>query len=131
MTTAGGWLQLNRLADSLREVSRVTSLHAWAVVEILQDLLQSMSELPRNIHHVLQLLRELLVQLGLEVREELTLLTPIKGGGKTGKLTRDLAKITRTEHPDRRAALIQLIDARLERVERWRSGRHQRDASSA
>ena len=128
----GGWLQLNRVADSLREVSRISPLHAWTAAEILQDLLGSMSELPRDAHHILQLLRELLVGLGLDLREELRkLLTATKGGGKTGKLTRDLAKLARTEHPDRNTALLRLVDARLERAERWWNAFPERDSSTA
>lgn len=128
----GGWLQLNRVADSLREISRISPLHAWTAAEILQDLLGSMSELPRDAHHILQLLRELLVGLGLDLREGLrTLLTRTKGGGKTGKLTRDLVKLAKTKHPDRQTALLQLVDARLERSERWRNAFPDRESPSA
>jgi hypothetical protein len=117
----GGWLQLNRLADSLRDVSRISPLHAWTVTEILQDLLESMNELPRDAHHILQLLRELLIQLGLEVRGELKpLLAPIKGSSKTAKLTRELSQLTDSAQPtQRRAGLLHLVDARLERAKRW------------
>jgi len=100
--------------------------------EILQDLLGSMTELPRDAHHTLQLLRELLVGLGLNIREELrALLTKTKGGGKTGKLTRDLAKLAKTEHSDRQTALLQLVDARLERAERWWNAFPDRESPSA
>jgi hypothetical protein len=117
----GGWLQLNRLGESLREVSRISSLHAWTVAELLQDQIKSLNELPRDSHHVLQLLRELLVQLGLAVRDELQpLLSSFKGSGKTAKLAREVSQLVNSEHhTERQAALLQMLDARLDRAERW------------
>jgi len=119
----GGWLRLNRLADALREVSRASSLHAWTVAEVLQDLLASLEALPRDAHHVLQLLRELLVQLGLEARPELRAsLQSQKGTGKTAKLARQLAKLAPTESAEARTAALELLDARIARANRWSKG---------
>ena len=119
----GGWLRLNRLADALREVSRVSPLHAWTVADVLQDLLVSQEGLPRDGHHVLQLLREVLVQLGLEIRPELRSdLELQKGTGKTAKLARQLATLRRTERSEQYTALLQLLDARIARANRWSKG---------
>lgn len=115
-----GWLKLNRLTAVLREVSRVSSLHAWTMAEMLQDLVSAYSELPADVHHVLQLLRELLVQLGLGIRSQLrTKLTSSKGTGKTAKLAKQLAVLEETASGEQHTALLQLLDARIQRAERW------------
>lgn len=116
----GGWLRLNRIADALREVSRISPLHAWTASEVLQDFLASQTVLPRDAHHILQLLRELLVQLGLAARPELrTVLAAKQGSDKTSKLARQITALEKTDCGDRRNAELQLLDARLERAKRW------------
>lgn len=115
-----GWLYLNRVAETLREVSRVSPLHAWTVAEILEDFLESQGELPGDAHHLLQLLRELLVQLGRELRPALrTRFASEAAGGKTLKLLRELAKLAATPRPEPAEALRQLQEARQARAERW------------
>lgn len=114
------WLKLNRLTAVLREVSRVSPLHTWTIAEMLQDLVAAYSELPADAHHVLQLLRELLVELGLGIRPELRpKLEPCTGSGKTAKLARQLSALANTDNPAQHAALLQLLDAQIQRADRW------------
>ncbi len=115
-----GWLRLNRLTAVLREASRVSPLHAWTIAEMLQDLVAAYAELPADAHYVLQLLRELLVELGLRIRPELrSKLETNSGSGKTAKLARQLAALTDTKNPAQQTALLQLLNARIQRANRW------------
>ena len=52
---SGGWLKLTRLADSLREVARTSVLAERIVAEILDRLIASWAELPRDGHAILAL----------------------------------------------------------------------------
>ena len=52
---SGGWLTLTRLADSLREVTRTSILAERIVAEILDRLIASWPELPRDGHAILAL----------------------------------------------------------------------------
>ena len=86
----------------------------------MQELLASYATLPRDAHHVIQLLRELLVQLGLEARAELKAkLASQSGSDKTAKLARQLAALSKTDSAERRAAVLQMLDVRLARAQRW------------
>jgi hypothetical protein len=120
--SGNGWLKLNRLTAVLREVSRVSPLHAWTIAEMLQDLVFAYAEFPADAHHVLQHLRELLVHLGLATRPDLRMkLESSKGSGKTAKLAKQLAALEENANEERHAALLQLLDARIQRAERWKS----------
>lgn len=114
-----GWLYPNRLADALRQVSRVSPLHAWSIAEVVEDLLAA-QPLSADSHHLLQLIRELLVGLGLEIRPEVrTRLEAYEGTGKTATLARQLCGLEESQCPERRVALLALLDARITRAERW------------
>ena len=116
-------LKLNRLAASLGEVSRVSPLHALAAAEMLQAVMAAYEELPRDAHHGLQLLRELMIDLGLGPGERLRAkLAGVTGGGKAAKLAREIAAMEPTGGAAVgvvRAAAMQRVRADVERGERW------------
>jgi len=119
--TRGGWLKLNRLRAALGEVARVSSLHAQTVAHLLTDWLSGLSELPEDAHHLLGLLLELLIQLGLPVAPASRgILQGFKGSGKTAKLVKSLLNL----QPDApatalREAQLGHLRVRIERAERW------------
>jgi hypothetical protein len=83
----GGWVKLNRLADSLRAVARTSVLAELVVADILDRLIASWELPPRDGHHVLSLQIELLADLqqapSAHARDALR---AVKGSGKAAKL---------------------------------------------
>ena len=117
---SGGWIKLNRLADSLREVTRTSILAERVVAAILDRLIGSWQPLPRDGHHVLTLQLELLSNLQQAPSDTAReVLTNIKGSGKAAKLAKQLSKLEAdtTSTPMRQAAL-EAAEGRLARAER-------------
>ena len=118
--SAGGWLKLNRLADSLREVTRTSVLAERVVAEILDQLIAAWNSLPRDGHHVLSLQMELHSNLRTALTPEAqNVLNRVKGSGKGAKLAKQLCALT-AEQPSQpmRLAAIEAAEGRLARGER-------------
>ncbi|HUT88380.1 MAG TPA: DUF6493 family protein [Thermoguttaceae bacterium] len=118
---AGGWVKMNRVADSLREVARLSPLHAWTAAEVLRALVGSSPELPRDAHHVLALWLELLVELGSALDpSSRAILEPVKGSSKTARCAKRLLALKPEQSSAKmQAARRQLLEARIARAERW------------
>ena len=116
---SGGWIKLNRLADSLREVTRTSILAERVVAEVMDRLIASWTELPRDGHHVLALQMELLnnLQQGLSPAARESLST-VKGTGKAAKLAKQLSGVSLIPRRRLREAAVQAVEGRL----RGRSG---------
>ncbi len=117
---SGGWIKLNRLADSLREVTRTSILAERIVAEIMDRLIASWKELPRDGHQVLALQVELLsnLQQGLSPAARESLST-VKGTGKAAKLAKQLSALeSHPQSPALREAAVQAVEGRLARAER-------------
>ncbi len=117
---AGGWIKLNRLADSLREVTRTSILAERVISEILDQLIASWETLPRDGNHVLALQLELLSKLGQaptpRTRE---VLTTIPVSGKSAKLAKQLCCLSSDiTSLSRRQAAIEAAQGRLTHAER-------------
>lgn len=118
---SGGWLKLNRLASALADVARLSPLHQLVIARTLARWLAAQNELPRDAHHVLALLLELLAALGLPLDPAARKpLKSITGKSKTATLARRLLNLTPTEPTPAftQANLLQL-QARINRAERW------------
>ena len=90
---SGGWLTLTRLADSLREVARTSVLAERIVAEILDRLIASWAELPRDGHAILALQVGLLSKMRQAASDEArTVLAQVKGSGKAAKLAKQLCR---------------------------------------
>lgn len=118
---AGDWLKLNRVADALAEVARLSVLHAWFAAETLQGFLAASDALPRDAHAVLSLLHELLVDLGTSpLPAVVSRLEPVRGTSKTAKAAVSLQKLTPQPQGSKlRQAGLQALDARVARAKRW------------
>jgi hypothetical protein len=117
---SGGWIKLNRLADSLREVTRTSILAERVVAGIMDRLIASWNELPRDGRHVLALQMELLsnLQQGLSPAARDALST-VKGTGKAAKLAKQLSALEpHPQSPALREAAVQASEGRLARAER-------------
>ena len=118
---ASGWMRLNRLAESLSEVARLSPLHAWFAASVLESLVASYEELPRDAHHVLSLLLELLTDLGMALNPDARqTLDGIRGSSKAAKAARGLLALEINEAaPAMKQAKAKLLENRIVRAERW------------
>jgi hypothetical protein len=116
-----GWVKLNRLADAFREISRVSSLHAWWSADLLQAFVAASSEWPADMQHVLGLLLELLTDLQLSVASAARArLESAKASGKAAQAIKRLLALTATPaSPKTREAIELALANRLCRAERW------------
>jgi hypothetical protein len=112
------WLKLNRLAESLSEVARVSPLHQLVIAEVLESFVATRDEFPRSIHHLLELLNELLVALDRSVRSPLReRLERVKGASKSAKLCKVLLARSNTGMGrGEREAIVQALRTRVERA---------------
>jgi len=122
-----GLIKPLRWAKGLEALARTSHLHSQVVVATLQCLLQG-DAFPynRDRNAMLELLREQLIAYGDAVTCAATrsYLSQWQGGGQTGKLSRQLLEMQPdAESPARRAATIQDLAGRIERVERWSRAR--------
>lgn len=120
---AAPWMKLNRLAHAFSEVAGTSPLAELFVAEVLQEFLgrfpETSSELPRDLHHLLTLLSELLVRCALSVSEPCAaLLRRVGGSGKTARLARRILEQSgNAEAPRRREALLQALAGRVQIAE--------------
>lgn len=118
-TAAFNWAKLNRLADGLRQVARISSWGSMVVSQILDRLIASWKLPPRDAHHILELQLELLLRidgrLGEFARKPLEAST---AGGKTGKLARQLLQLDGNNNsPAYRSALLEGVESRITHVQ--------------
>jgi len=119
----GGWLKLNRLADALGEVARLSAMHGHVVACILERWLARQTGPHRDTHHVLTLLLELLSRFGLPLADEARgVLENLKGSSKTAKLARKLlSHEPEAPKPMLAEAMVQHLEGRVARAERWQA----------
>ena len=116
----GGWVKLNRLADALRRLSDISALTSWFSVCILDALIVSGDELPRDAHHLLELWLELLGKLGLLPSQQAQdKLRRLRGSSKTAQLGRAiLAQSEASDARGRARVELEFLAGRLERTGR-------------
>jgi hypothetical protein len=111
-----------RLAKALGDAARVSPLHTRVVARALQPAVVGLSPPPRDLHVLLELLKELLVEIGemLSAPGAEDYLHGLNVSGKTAKLVRDLLNLDRGSNPSSRSsAAACALQGRLERAERW------------
>ncbi len=121
LLTEGG-AKPSRLAKALGDAARVSAMHARVVVGGLHTVLAGLSTPPKDLHVLLELLKELLVETGGSLATAAsTYLKGLKVSGKTAKLAKDLLGIAggSDNASSRRAAAARALTGRLERAERW------------
>ncbi len=121
---AGGWIKLNRLSEALAQVAEISPVHEHLVAGVLEPLVAAWDKVPRGAHHVHELLLEVMALQGRAPGEAARqALVRVRGGGKTARLARELLKLEPVpDSPRRRRAVVQALEARLERAERWKRG---------
>ena len=117
----GEWIKVNRLSASLQQIAAISPLHQYVICTIVDQLIASLQELPRNAHLLLSLLLELHTELNYAVPEQtLQKLAHLKGSSKSAKLASKLRSIESDQTPVH--IFAQAIEKRIEKAERWISG---------
>jgi hypothetical protein len=114
------WFKLNRLAESLRDVARVSRWATLVTAEILNRVIGSWSSVPRDAHHILELQLDLLTDLQLPVPEPArAALAQQTGSSKTAKLARQMCDLRPVDcSPVRQTGLIEAVESRIAHAER-------------
>jgi hypothetical protein len=118
----GGLVKPNRLAKALRDAARVSPLHARVAAQALERALVGSAERHRDLHILLELLKELLIGIGERLSDPtvMTFLRGLKISGKTAKLVQDLLALPEEPNPASRSlAASRALAGRVERAERW------------
>lgn len=115
------WLKLNRLADSMAEVARISPLHARTVLGTVETLVVAWEEIPRDAHHALALVNELMAETRAGVSDAMVArLSDIKGSSKTAKLAKSIIAFEAEESsPSSEEARLLILESRVDRAERW------------
>ncbi len=115
----------SRLAKALGEVARASELHAVVIQHSLQSALrQSDGPPPKDLSKLLELLKELSIELGLAIADQecRDFLDRFEGSGKAAKLAKQLLQLQPSDgHSIARAGQL-AIQNRLDRVQRWQKG---------
>ncbi len=119
-TTDG--VRLGRVAESLSRVQVAGPAQQWACARCLETLLVGLgTPLPKDAHHLLELLAELNTALNRPCPAALEgLLSSIKGAGKAAKAAARILKQPGSLALPA-AVATQLLRARIDRVQRWAS----------
>jgi hypothetical protein len=124
LTTAG--IQPRRWGKVFGDVARISPLHAHIVGLTLENTLaaagKSLAAPPKDVHHVLELLLELLAETGTAVTNPATrdALTQITGSGKAAKAAKALLAIQADPDGASNVAIGRAaLQGRIERARRW------------
>jgi len=94
----GGWLKLNRLSENLLQVAQVSTVHAWAVSELIQGWLLHSNLQQHNMFKMLEVLFEVQAIIKQPIYGEcLAVLGVFKGSSKTAKLAKQLREFKNTD----------------------------------
>jgi len=116
-------IKCSRLARTLSQAAGISPLHLQAVAQVIQGALRGdPAQVRRDVHALLELLKECLLELGASVSdaEARGYLEKIETGGKTVRLVRELLALE--EKPElsiRRQALLRALEHRIGRAESW------------
>jgi Family of unknown function (DUF6493) len=117
----------SRWAKTLRDAARVSPSHARVVARALEHALgEELVEPPRDMLALLELLKELLIELGesISLTAARVWLAGWKAAGKSAKVVKDLLALTGSGDPVmRRDAALRALAHRIERAERWSRNR--------
>jgi len=94
----GGWPKLNRLSENLLQVSQVSSVHAWAVSELIQLWVGCSSLKQHNYFKMLEILYEVQSVTRQSLHNTtLDVLKELKGSSKAAKLAIQLRNIDNSD----------------------------------
>lgn len=89
----GEWLKLNRLGDNLLQVSQVSTLHAWVILDVIQRWLLKVDIKQRYLFRMLEVLREAQFTIRQPLKRQTNeKLKEFTGSAKAAKVARELLK---------------------------------------
>jgi hypothetical protein len=115
-------LTTSRLVRALREVARVSSMHALFAWQTISAILNHPDTLSTQQFPFLELLTE--VQIDHSFKPDKTLeifLISIRNGGKRGKLASAILSHSVVDNTSQNQAALESIEARIRIVERWQN----------
>jgi hypothetical protein len=112
------FLKLNRLAKNLETASRASLLHAHVCANVVQTACSDLTDIPKDLHHLLGPLLEWLTALSQGVHSDFRPVLARATTGKAGVLAKRLLQLT---CPEERGHLFlaDALEGRLQRVQRW------------
>jgi hypothetical protein len=113
-------LKLNRLAKHLDTAARESLLHVHVCARIVQTVCGELTDVPRDMHHLLGPLLEWLTALGQGVHNDFRPVLARATKGKAGVLARRLLQLTCAPEPAPRF-LVVALEGRFQRALRWAS----------
>ena len=119
-----GMIKSTRWAKTLQTVSQSSPLHMEVVRDAIGSCLRgSPQSMPKDLHALVELLKELVAEskscVDTSARQ---FLEQVVGTTKLGKAAKSILAATQEPDPDRNMAIQrQIVERRLERVERWQS----------
>ena len=121
LAKAEGWIKFNRLAANFSEAARVSPLHMLFVARCIDRLIADAAPIQRDVHNLLSLQHELLMELGLPLSPGArTVLQSVKGSSKTARLAKALINHEPIAPTAAFAeAVLRGAETRIERAERW------------
>jgi hypothetical protein len=140
-----GLVLAKRYAKTLGEAAQISELHAHVVIGAIVGALKGLRapkqldsskktdspQVPRDLHSLLELLRELLTASGETMAdpEAKECLIGVKASGQTGAVIKCLLALPEIPSKERRlAAALRALAGRIERAERWMKWRNANNA---
>jgi hypothetical protein len=118
-----GVVKLSRWARTLSQAVRVSPLHRLVIAQAIQTALVGDAQPPpKDLHTLLELLKESLLELGEVVRnaETRAFLESINVSGKTGRLIRETLDLDNRPGPQKmRDIMLLALEGRIARAESW------------
>ncbi len=112
-------VRFGKIASGLQPVQQAGPAQQLACARLLETLLSTLNDLPKDAHHLLELLLELLTALDRGCQPSLVpLLSSASGSGKTAKLCKQITKRPATSGVPQ-AVFASLLDSRLQRIASW------------
>ena len=117
----GELLKLKRVAKALGDAARVSVLHARVIAQAIEHMIVGLSPPPKDLHVLLELLKELLIEIGEPLSAPCAGMVPraeVLGKDRQAG-PRRAASQGRFSRWERKSSALRALANRLERAERW------------
>jgi hypothetical protein len=106
--------KFNRIADAFKQITPISSLHAYSVSQILQQVLCTVDLKLRNLFHIIELLLEIHIELQIPLTQECySKLTTITGSSKMAKAAKRLISLNIESSESMNRLKLNIIKMRL------------------
>lgn len=110
--------KLKRIADVFKQITPVSTLHAYSICQIIQQVLCAIDLKQRNLFHLTEILLETLIELQIPLSQSChSELTQIKGNSKIAKVTKRLISLNFNNTENINNLKLKKIQSRLSLLE--------------